>query len=137
MVNHGNIGKFHVGNEVITPTDLDTWLDKLEGDLATAKPAALDKKRILFLGYCYSGSFINALSKKGRIIVTSAAKDEESYKGPNEPDNIRSGEFFMEELFKELGRGYSLKESFQKATDKTEDFTVRGGSSTNTANQIL
>ena len=137
MVNHGDIERFHLGNDVITPTELDTWLDKLEGDLATDKPEALDKKRILLLGYSYSGSFINTLSKKGRIIVTSAAKDEESYKGPNEPDNIRSGEFFIEELFKEIGRGYSLKESFQKATDRTEDFTVRGGSSTKTDNKYF
>ena len=126
--NHGDIKEFHIDNEVITPSELDDWLETMEGGLTSD---AQEKKRIIILGYCYSGSFIPALSKPGRIIVASAAEDEESYKGPNEPDGIRSGEFFLEELFKELGRGFSLKGSFRNATDKTEEFTL---SSTSTAN---
>jgi uncharacterized repeat protein (TIGR01451 family) len=45
-----------------------------------------------------------------------------------EPDGIRSGEFFLEELFQELGRGSSFADSFNLATNKTEVFTRRGGS---------
>ena len=77
------------------------------------------------------------LSKEGRIIVTSAAEDEESYKGANEPDGIRSGEFFLEEFSEELSRGYTLKESFRNATDKTEEYTLSNTSSVNTYNKYF
>jgi len=128
MVDHGNTDAFYLVNETITPSDLDSWLNNLEGNL---NENALDENRIVIIGACYSGSFIPDLSGSNRVIVTSAAEDEPSYKGPMEPDGIRSGEFFMEEFFQELKRGRSLKDSFIEATDKTEIFTRRGGGSTN------
>ena len=138
--NHGSIEEFHIDNETISPVELDSWMNILEAGLT---PTALAKKRIIILGYCYSGSFIPALSKDNRIVVTSAAEDEESYKGPEEapegepPTVIRSGEFFLEELFKELGRGFSLKESFRTATVKTEDYTQRSTGTANTNNKYF
>jgi len=106
MVDHGSIdGSFHIyngnndANDVITPTDLAGWLDNFEAGLNNN---ALSKARLVMLGACYSGSFIPAVSKTGRIIITSATASEESFKGPNEPDGIRSGEFFMEEFFARL-----------------------------------
>jgi hypothetical protein len=130
MVDHGNPQAFYLGSEILTPAELGGWLDSLEASLNTS---ALKEKRVVIDGSCYSGSFIPALSKAGRVIVTSAAGDEQSYKGPNEPDNVRSGEFFLEELFRQLDQGYSLREAFVTATTRTEVFTRKGGSA-NVAN---
>lgn len=126
MVDHGNPGAFLVDSETVSPEDLDAWLTTLEAGL---NAAAYTEKRIVIIGACYSGSFVPALSGAERIIVASAADDEESYKGPNEPDGIRSGEFFLEQLFQQLGRGDSLKDSFSIAVKKTEQFTRKGDGS--------
>ncbi|MCP4699861.1 MAG: hypothetical protein GY862_23865 [Gammaproteobacteria bacterium] len=99
----------------------------------------LSHPRIVLLGFCYSGSFIPALSKApadddaGRIIISSAAANEESYKGPREkpepgePDGgVPGGEFFMDALFNYLGRSkpaYSLYDAFAEATLLTEQYT--------------
>jgi len=128
MVDHGNPDIFYINNETITPTELALWVTTLESGLSTM---ALAEKRVIIIGSCYSGSFVPALAHSGRVIVTSAAADEESYKGPNEPDNISSGEFFLEELFKELGRGSSLGQSFTAATDATKIYTRKGGDAAN------
>ena len=143
MVDHGSEDAFHIDNgnantnednDTINPTDLNTWLTTLESGL---NAEALLEKRVVIIGSCYSGSFIDELSQSpaegngGRVIVTSSADDEVSYKGPMEGDNIRSGEFFMEELFTRLERGYTLRNAFEEATEATEVFTRRGGDEAN------
>lgn len=143
MVDHGNIGKFWIDNgnanaaendDYIAPSDLASWLSSLESGL-TAE--ALLEKRVVIMGACYSGSFISTLSKArsgadgGRVIITSAAPDEVSYKGPQEGDGVRSGEYFLEEFFTQLERGGSLRGAFVKATEKTAAFTQMGGGSGN------
>ncbi|MDM8559435.1 Calx-beta domain-containing protein [Candidatus Parabeggiatoa sp. HSG14] len=158
MIDHGGYnGNFYIygdnaGNnaddDVITPTQLAGWLDDFETGLQNAN--ALKKPRIAILGYCYSGSFISELSQQptftnpddpttlvnaGRIIITSATAQEESYKGLNEPDGVRSGEFFMEEFFARLNKGDNFKQSFEFATEKTEIFTRKGGD-TNAVNRF-
>ena len=137
LVDHGSPGQFHLGDEVITPAELDTWLDSLEG--ALNEPAKREK-RVVVIGACYSGSFIETLKQPpaagngGRLIMTSATAGEESYKGPQEPDGVRSGEFFIEELFKELVQGTSIRDAFVKATGNTKSFTGQGSESANNAN---
>jgi ELWxxDGT repeat protein len=147
MVDHGSVDKFHIGSEFITPSDLATWLGHLENGIpaVNGNPAipglsteALKEKRFIIIGSCYSGSFIPVISQPpsagngGRVIITSAAADEVSYKGPQEPtDNIRSGEYFLEELFTQLERGYTFRESFINATALTRTFTQKGGDSAN------
>lgn len=124
MIDHSDLaGHFYLdsGNgEKITPGELNTWLTQLEQALT---PAALAQPRIIVVGSCYSGSLLPILSAPGRIIITSTAPGEESYKGPKEPDEIRSGEFFVEALFAQLGKGQSLKIAFELATASTEAFT--------------
>jgi len=149
MVDHGTNGNFYLGNDTkITPTDLADWLDNLEGALKNdgraQALAALAERRIVIIGACYSGSFITQrLSKPAtqgapdRLIITSAASNEESYKGPDEPDTVRSGEYFMEELFIRLGRGYTFGNSFEEAARKTREYTRKGGTSANSANKYF
>jgi hypothetical protein len=147
MVDHGSSnGEFHLNNETITPTDLATWLGKLENGDALAQPPvtglsaeALKEKRFIINGSCYSGTFITDLSQLptstngGRVVISSAAADEVSYKGPNEGGNpiVRSGEFFLEELFTQLERGYTFRQAFIDATTATRLFTQKGGNSGN------
>ena len=124
MTGHGSAGSFFIHPDTITTADLAAMLNNLEsGLIGNAK----DGKRVIVYGACFSGSFIPALSGPGRVIVTSAAADEESFKGPAEQDGIRSGEYFLDGLFKELGRGRSLTESFIESTQETELFTRQGG----------
>jgi 6-phosphogluconolactonase (cycloisomerase 2 family) len=124
MVDHGGVdGRFYLDNGdggTITPTELNAWLTTLEKGLNTK---ALSQPRVIIIGACYSGNFIPALSQPGRVIVTSTALGEESYKGPKEPDEVRSGEYFIEALFADLGQGNSLASAFELATYGTEIFT--------------
>jgi alpha-tubulin suppressor-like RCC1 family protein len=148
FVDHGNNNTFYIYPDTITPTELNNWLNTMEASLS---PAAKLQKRIIILGACYSGSFLDTLKQApsagnpgpdppasdpntGRIVIASAASNEQSYKGPNEPDGIRSGEFFIEELFKQLKKGSSLKTAFSEAATQTRAFTSQGGGSSNAAN---
>ncbi|NJO17066.1 MAG: hypothetical protein HC877_15395 [Thioploca sp.] len=124
MLDHGDTnGQFYLDNgdgETIMPTELNTWLTTLEQGLNSQAKA---QPRVIIIGACYSGNFIPTLSQSGRVIVTSTAVGEESYKGPKEPDEVRSGEYFIEALFAPLGQGDSLASAFDLATYGTESFT--------------
>jgi hypothetical protein len=120
MIDHGTPDLFHIGSETISSSELDSWMSTMESNLSLAMS---QENRFLIYGACYSGSFIPSISKPGRIIVTSAASDEESYKGPIETDGIRAGEFFIEEFMKQLERGNSFKGAFSIATELTETYT--------------
>jgi hypothetical protein len=88
---------------------------------------------VIILGFCFSGSFIDALSTpdSNRIIISSSGPDEFSYKGALEPDNIREGEFFVAEFFKSIAAGRSIKHSFSEAVIQTEIFTANADLSAN------
>jgi hypothetical protein len=152
MVDHGSSdGKFRISNENILPSDLATWLGNLENGIPAVNgnpavpglsPDALKQKRFIINGSCYSGTFISELSQAptdtngGRVIVTSAATDEVSYKGPNEGadsqgGNIHSGEFFLEEFFTQLERGNTFRQSFIDASAATRIFTQKDSSVAN------
>jgi hypothetical protein len=120
--------KFHIDNEVILPSDIDDWLDSLEGNLADQT-----QPRLAIIGSCYSGAYLDEVSDTAlaikRVVISSAYKTEVSYKGTREPDDIRVGEYFMEALLKQMGRGDNVKLAFEKATDATETFTRRDDTS--------
>ena len=143
MVDHGALETFYIYHEndeknddAITLNALNQWLDTLESGL---NQTALEEPRVIIMGACYSGSFIHAsskeesLSKKGRIIITSADKGESSSRGfMKEPDGILTGELFIEQLFDglvygdpELNDGVPLnfKAAFEQATQSIEKFT--------------
>ncbi|MBF0371730.1 MAG: chitobiase/beta-hexosaminidase C-terminal domain-containing protein [Magnetococcales bacterium] len=145
MVDHGSINRFHLDDESITPDELDAWLDTLEAGLAVSNPDALAQERVVIIGACYSGSFVESVSKSGRVMVTCAADDEVSYKGALvQPDTdadpegtpVRVGEFFLEELFGELSQGVTLKDAFRTATESTETYTRGSSSSANSRSPL-
>ena len=115
-------------DEIITPTDLDGWLDTLESGLGVA---ALDKPRVIVNGMCYSDSFTDTLSAPGRIIIASAAANEESFRGAREEDNTRVGEYFLEEFFLRAGRGIDVIASTDHdvSHDYADAMRLRGASS--------
>ena len=47
---------------------------------------------------------------------------------------MRSGEFFLDEFFKEIKKGSSIKASFLAATERTESYTSQGSSVSNVTN---
>ena len=111
-------------NETISPEELSVWIESLEDSLTVE---AKKDPRVVIIGTCYSGGFIPQLSGQNRVIVVSSAADEESYKGPQEADGIRVGEYFPEEFFQQLGRGKDFRTAFLIGTSKTERYTRTGG----------
>ena len=120
LVDHGDPSQFHIGNDYITPQDLAGWMTTLDSSL-TADARA--ENQIVVIGTCYSGSFIPALSRQGRIIITSADAIEQSIRGTmvgyadDKTTKIRQGEAFLEELFSRLGSGKYLGDAFKQAVD--------------------
>ena len=58
-----------------------------------------------------------------RVNIASAASGESSYKGPLDEDGIREGEYFINEFFKSVSLGKTIKQNFQEAVVLTEAFT--------------
>ncbi|MCP4700083.1 MAG: hypothetical protein GY862_25005 [Gammaproteobacteria bacterium] len=130
LVDHGDQdGYFYIdqdesNNTWITPTELNGWLVELENlFLNENKLDALSEPRILVLGMCYSGKALDDLALPGRIVITSAAEGEKSYKGPLEEGGIRGGEYFVDNLFHELGRGRNLGDAYSIAAARTQAYT--------------
>ncbi|MCP4701992.1 MAG: hypothetical protein GY862_34810, partial [Gammaproteobacteria bacterium] len=139
MVDHGdNEGNFYIDQqgkaEKLTPAEINAWLVSLETALmlpegtpqeVLAATAAAAQPRLVIMGSCFSGAALSELSLPGRTIITSAAADEESYKGPLEEDGIRGGEYFVDALFHALGRGDNFNEAFSGARERTRLYTRR------------
>jgi len=129
LINHGYKDKFYLTeDDELHDTDLNAWLTILEEKMEELE---IVQPILIFMGSCYSGSFINELSKpnKNRIIVTSTSSDEVSYRGPvisDEKYRIRDGDFFISTLFSELGQGLDLKTSFYNARIRTTIHTDNG-----------
>jgi hypothetical protein len=128
FVDHGATDAFYVYSgafdetRVISPTDLDGYFDTLEGQLNTQ---ALSQPIVFVYGACHSGSFIPAVSAENRVVITSAGADEVSHRGTTDPDTgVRDGEVFVTELFRNARGGKTLKESFELASEKTEEYTA-------------
>ncbi|MBF0159468.1 MAG: hypothetical protein HQL58_08070 [Magnetococcales bacterium] len=132
MVDHGSPETFYIGKDNadgrVTSTDLANWLNKLDSKLAASGNTgkqALQEDQTVVLGSCYSGSFIDNLSRdeannKNRLVITSATGKEKSYRGATEADGIQDGELFLQHLFQALGKGKTFYEAFASATRLTE-----------------
>jgi len=131
LINRGEFDKFHMHPDILEPADLDLWLDTLQDFLAEeawkTENIAIDQQIITILGMCQSGSFISKLSPlttnqytdtaltNTRIVISAAAPDEFSIRGPGEADE-RQGEQFVFLLFQELNQGQSLAKSYTNAS---------------------
>jgi len=121
MVNHGSEDRFYIhGSDPISPSDMDGWLDTLRDGLSDQ---ARKQEIVLVLGFCHSGSFIPELSGEGRVIITSAAGDEVSFRGNEDETGVREGEYFVAEFFRSVSFGKSVRECFEEAAILTEGYT--------------
>ena len=115
LVNHGEPDQFHMHPDILSPQQLNIMISNLEKALENASDpnaAIADKENIILVfGYCFSGTFIEPLSKGGRILISASAPHERSIRGPGEFQN-RQGEYFVYLLFRELSKGSSLLDSF-------------------------
>jgi hypothetical protein len=79
MFDHGGDDHFCVDdpptNDNVWDTELDAWLDDLEED--TNAPV------YIYYMACHSGSFIDEISKTGRIMITSSSAGENSGTAPS------------------------------------------------------
>jgi hypothetical protein len=126
FMDHGLSNEFYLYPDVITATDLGTWLDTL---LAGLDEEAAMQEMVVLLGFCRSGSFLDELGGENRVVITSAAANESSYKGPLDPEDssgVRDGEFFITEFFKAASVGKDVLSCFRAAVEKTELFTSMG-----------
>ena len=136
FIDHGLEDKFFIDPEILKADDLSEWINELQRKLKLeTNNNAFDQEIIIVLGFCHSGSFIDNLSGKNRIIITSASENESSYKGPKEVDDngkiIRDGEYFVSEFFKEIAHGQSINDSFKKAVKLTARYTLSPTASPN------
>ncbi|MBF0159329.1 MAG: VCBS repeat-containing protein [Magnetococcales bacterium] len=132
MVDHGYQEIFYIGSDSaanqIQSADLASWLNTLDSKLKAAGAVgqqALAQQQTVILGSCYSGSFINELSRdsannKNRLVIASATGREKSYRGEPETDGISNGEMFLSYLFQQLGSGANFNAAFDTATRLTE-----------------
>jgi hypothetical protein len=121
MVDHGLDDTFYIHPDVISAVELGAWLDTLQ---AGWSPQAAAQEIIAVLGFCRSGSFIDNLSGTQRVIISSAAAGESSYKGPVDLDGIRDGEYFISQFFQQAARGKTIKGCFETAKTLTESYTA-------------
>jgi alpha-tubulin suppressor-like RCC1 family protein len=129
MVDHGGIVNnedvFHVYNSensehsdnVITANELSNWITDCNNTIGSLSEHV---QNIVILGFCQSGNFIDELSGKNRIIISSSEVGKPSNKGPFIKDVGLYGEFFIYEFFKQIRTGQqNLRECFSKSAFET------------------
>ncbi len=87
-------------SERLSPTELAGWIAELE----VARPGVQVN---IIIEACYSGTFIPALSKAGRVVITSTGRAQVAYVSPQ-------GAFFSDPFVAAMGSGSSLYTAFQQ-----------------------
>ncbi len=126
LMDHGDKGVFHLDPQNLTPDDLNGWITTLENTVRSS--TGKDLTVIVVNGSCYSGSFIPKLSKQNRIVIASAAEDEESAQGPATSSKTY-GEYFVYYLFNNLAKGDNLQDAFKEAAKVTHQLRSCQGAS--------
>jgi hypothetical protein len=107
LMDHGDADKFYLDNansQVLTPQQLDSWLDQLEA-------AIPELKLTVIIEACHSGSFINgeqSISKDepGRLVLTSTNEQLLAYASTG-------GAYFSDFMVATWQQGYSLHSGFK------------------------
>lgn len=107
LVDHGGYDRFYLdnlSNELLSPDDLNTWLDQLEA-------AVPDLIVNVIIEACNSGSFIDqasrsqSISKDGRLVITTAGAYNLAYASDD-------GAIFSDHFIAALDRDQSVFSSF-------------------------
>jgi hypothetical protein len=111
MFDHGGDDLFYVNNpanpsDTVSASSLASWLNTLE--------TATGASTYVVYTACHSGSFIDELSKSGRVIITSCRETETSSVSVA-PYN----EYFQEAFWPRIEMGLSLLDAFNPASQYT------------------
>ncbi|GMW03862.1 MAG: hypothetical protein AMXMBFR84_49960 [Candidatus Hydrogenedentota bacterium] len=131
IVSHGSLNTLHLDiggtgpSESLSAEQLGVALNT-SLDARFAAPDTAPTTYIVY-GACHSGSFVPALTKSNRVIITSARANEKSYRGvdptPDDGISLRDGEYFVSELFRNLRAGFNFESAFRRASDRTIEYT--------------
>jgi parallel beta-helix repeat protein len=104
LFDHGGSDIFGINNapEILHSWQLASWLDNLEQ--TTGAPI-----HVIYAA-CHSGSFIDELSRAGRVVVTSSSADEFSWTIPG------TWEAFSTPFWNQIKSGHSILASFNYAS---------------------
>jgi parallel beta-helix repeat protein len=104
LFDHGGSDIFCINNapEYLYSSQLALWLDNLAR--STGAPI-----HVIYAA-CHSGSFVDELSKAGRVIITSSKADEYSYTIPG------TWEAFSTPFWNQIKSGHSMGSSFNYAS---------------------
>jgi hypothetical protein len=99
---HGDTGGRFILNskEILNASKLNQLLDYIEPYYSICT---------VVINCCYSGSFIEKISKKNRIIITGTSKDSVSY------SNIKKTDLFSTPFFEALKENVSIGEAWEQA----------------------
>ncbi|MBN1580410.1 MAG: pre-peptidase C-terminal domain-containing protein [Anaerolineae bacterium] len=111
MIDHGGVDTFVINgsSDTVTASELDGWLSSLES------ASGADTINV-FIEACLSGSFVDGLheiSKPGRVIITSAASDQNAYASSD-------GAYFSDVFLTALSESQDLYTSFTVAQEAVE-----------------
>lgn len=107
LFDHGGNDVFSINSvQDVQSTQLATWIDNLEN--------VTNASVHLIYAACDSGSFIDDLSKNGRVIVTSSRSFQSSFMDSD------SMEVFSGFFWKEVKSGHSIMSSFNYASSKMD-----------------
>ncbi len=106
LVDHGNRDKFYLDKpygEWLEPDDLDSWIDQLEDDVPGLKVNVIVEA-------CFSGSFVDELSKDGRVVIASTGAWVQAHAS-------NDGANFSDTFIDGLDQGMSLLGAFKEGAD--------------------
>lgn len=110
LFDHGGLDEFCIApGDSLYPSQLASWLDNLK--------AITGAQSHLIYAACHSGSFIDELSRDGRIIVTSCKFSEFSAVGPD-----GTWEAFSIPFWNSIKSGHSISDSFDSACSQLSSF---------------
>ena len=104
LFDHGSVDSFNINwFDEVTSVQLMTWFDNLEA-------ARSGTPIYTIYAPCHSGSFIDDLSRTGRLIITSCQENQDSYLDPS-----GTWEAFSLPFWRQIQSGHSVAWAFNRA----------------------
>ena len=114
LLDHGGGDYMCIPGTDLTDTDLNTYLDNLEASTGC-------NRIIVIYDACYSGSFINPLSKDNRIIVTSTDNEHGAHTN-SVTKGVAYWTIFSEKFWSSIIECKTIGECFEDATNHVHCF---------------
>ncbi len=105
IIDHGGNNVLGLPGPNLSPNNLNSYLDSLESTTEMTRS-------VIIVEACHSGSFINPVSKDGRIVICATDIEHNSYPNPELTHAV-----FSEHLWAAITMGYRLGYCFEYATE--------------------